>query len=108
MTYRQGTGKPSTEAQPILSVINTIEGYKWSVRWFCGAKCVILEALRHLFPIWRPLTGDMRDEYGKGERLGYTTLQEKGGHSYVCLASFFSVCLQIRQSYNLHIKFGEN
>ena len=69
----QGTGNPSTQAQPILSVINTIEGYKWSVRWFCGAKCVRLEAPSHLFPIWRPLTGERREEEGKGEMLGYVT-----------------------------------
>ena len=48
----QGTGKPSTEVQLILSVINNIEGYKWSVRWFCGARLVRLEAPKHLFPIW--------------------------------------------------------
>ena len=72
--YIQGTGKSNTAVHSILSVINTTEGWKMSGRWFCGVRYVRQEAPTQLFPIWRPLTGERREEEGKGEMLGYVTL----------------------------------
>ena len=96
MKYIQGTGKPNTEAQLILSVINTIEGYKWSVRWFCGAKCVRLEApMSYTFiSNMATATGDREGLVKEGGNVGVNYTKGKGRTVAFVFGVIILVCLQ--------------